>query len=152
MNIIFLLHFQLQNEISSCSPRHLAIRHGCPREEVSWWVTSIQSMLIQFLWIVLFEPLRYLLTFIIFSIILLTDDLLWYVLHGITVYMAWGWVWYGGIVFKIWYVLHGITVFMDWGCVWYGAIVFKIWYVVMCITWYHRIHGLRMHMIRCYRI
>jgi hypothetical protein len=37
-------------------------------------------------------------------------------------------------------------------CVWYGAMVFKIWYVVMCITWYHRIHGLRMRMIRCHLI
>ena len=39
----------------------------------------------------------------------------------------------------LWYVLHDITVYLELVCVWYGAIVFKIWYVVIRITWYHRI-------------
>jgi hypothetical protein len=63
---------------------------------------------------------------------------IWYVLHGITVFMDWGCVWYDAIVFKIWYVLHGITVFMDWGCVWYGATYrFIRWCHVIRITPYH---------------
>ena len=139
-------------------------------------------------------------------------DMLWYVLHGTTVFMDLGCVWYGAIVFKIWYVviritwyhripglmmrmirchriynmiccdayymvpsyswtedaydtvalyikydmlryvLHATTVFMNLGCVWYSGIVYKIWYVVIRITWYHRMHGLRMRMKRCHRI
>jgi hypothetical protein len=43
--IIFLLHFQLQNEISSCSPRHLAIHHGCPREGICYSGSKIYTFL-----------------------------------------------------------------------------------------------------------
>jgi hypothetical protein len=51
----------------------------------------------------------------------------------------------------LWYVLHGTTVFMDLRCQWYSGIVFIICYVAIRITWHHRIHELRMRMIRWHR-
>ena len=128
INIIFLLHFSASKwhiflfSSSSCHSSWLPQRRGFLVSTLYTIYADTVSLIVLF-WLLL----RYCLTLIIYSIILLTDDLLWYVLHGITVYM-------------------------DLGCAWYGVIVFKIWYLVIRITWYHRIHGFRMCMIRYHRI